>query len=69
MFSATAVWASPLTRAVQTALVGLAPLLGAAARGGYEEEERAEEDQGELLCAKAVFFRNFSWVGSIMGAL
>ena len=34
-----------------------------------EEEERAEEDQGELLFAKAVFFENVSCVGSIVGAL
>ena len=30
-----------------------------------EEGERAEEDQGELLFARALFFGNFSCVGSI----
>ena len=30
-----------------------------------EEGERAEEDQGELLFARAVFMGNFSCVGSI----
>ena len=34
MCSATAVWSSPLTRALQTALVGLAPLLGGGSGGG-----------------------------------
>ena len=30
-----------------------------------EEGERAEEDQGELLFARAVFLGNFRCVGSI----
>ena len=30
---------------------------------------RCEEEQGELLFAKAVFFENFGCVGSIIGAL
>ena len=33
-----------------------------------EDGERAEEDQGELLFAKAVFFDNFGCAGSIIGA-
>ena len=34
-----------------------------------EEEELAEDDQGELLFAKAVFFENVSCVGTIVSAL
>ena len=55
MFSATAVWSSPLTRALQTTLVGLAPLLGATRGGGGggggsgdAEEVEAEEDQFKM---------------------
>ena len=54
MFSATAVWSSPLTRALQTTLVGLAPLLGATrgggggGGGGEAEEVEAKADRFKM---------------------